>query len=86
MMQERGIKARGKREFVVTTNSKHKLPIAANLLQRNFMAAAPNQVWTGDIACIATDEGWLYLAVVVDLFSRQVVGWSMQPHMQRAHW
>jgi transposase InsO family protein len=82
MMQEHGIKARGKRKFVVTTDSKHKLPIAANLLQRNFTAAAPNQVWTGDITYIATDEGWLYLAVVLDLFSRQVVGWSMQPHMQ----
>ena len=60
----------------------HKLPIAANLLQRNFTAAAPNQVWTGDTTYLATDEGWLYLAVVLDLFSRQVVGWSMQPHMQ----
>ena len=59
-----------------------RLPIAANLLQRNFTAAAPNQVWTGDITYIATDEGWLYLTVVLDLFSRQVVGWSMQPHMQ----
>lgn len=80
-MQEHGIKARGKRKFVVTTNSKHSLPIAKNLLQRNFTASAPNQVWTGEITYIATDEGWLYLAVVLDLFSRQVVGWSMQPHM-----
>ena len=82
MMQEHGIKARGKRNFVLTTDSKHKLPIAANLLQRNFTAAAPNQVRTRDITYIATDEGWLYLAVVLDLFSRQVVGWSMQPHMK----
>jgi hypothetical protein len=82
MMKEHGIKARGKRKFVVTTDSKHNLPIAENLLQRNFTASAPNQVWTGDITYIATDEGWLYLAVVLDLFSRQVVGWSMQPHMQ----
>ena len=50
--------------------------------ERNFTANAPNQVWTGDITYIATDEGWLYLALVLDLFSRQVVGWSMQPHMQ----
>ena len=77
MMQEHGIKARGKKKFMVTTDSKHKLPIAANLLQRNLTATAPNQVWTGDITYIATDEGWLYLAVVLDLFSRQVVGWSM---------
>ena len=59
IMQEHGIKARGKRKFVVTTDSEHKLPIAANLLQRNFTAAAPNQVWTGDITYIATDEGWV---------------------------
>jgi transposase InsO family protein len=58
-MQERGIKARCKRKFVVTTDSKHSLPIAANLLQRNFTTSAPNQVWTGDITYIATDEGWL---------------------------
>ena len=63
IMQEHGIRARGKRKFVVTTDSKHKLPIAANLLQRNFKAVAPNQVWTGDITYIATDEGWLYLSV-----------------------
>ena len=82
MMKEHGIKARGKKKFVVTTDSKHNLPIAPNLLQRNFTAEAPNQVWTADITYIATDEGWLYLAVVLDLFSRQVVGWNMQPHMQ----
>jgi transposase InsO family protein len=81
-MQEHGIRARGKRKFIVTTDSKHDLPIAPNLLQRNFTADQPNQVWTGDITYIATDEGWLYLAVVLDLFSRQVVGWSMQAHMQ----
>ena len=57
MMKEHGIKARGKKKFVVATDSKHKLPIAPNLLQRNFTAAAPNQVWTGDITYIATDEG-----------------------------
>jgi putative transposase len=82
LMQEHGIRARCKRKFVVTTDSKHHLPIAPDLVQRNFTAEAPNQVWTGDITYIATDEGWLYLAAVIDLFSRQVVGWSMQPHMQ----
>lgn len=82
MMKAHGIKARSKRKFVNTTDSRHSLPIAPNLLQRNFTASAPNQVWTGDITYIATDEGWLYLAVVLDMFSRQVVGWSMQPHMQ----
>ena len=82
LMQLHGIRARCKRKFVVTTDSKHHLPIAPDLVQRNFTMTAPNQVWTGDITYIATDEGWLYLAAVVDLFSRQVVGWSMQARMQ----
>ena len=75
-------RTRCKRKFVVTTDSKHHLSIAPDLVQRNFTPIAPNQVWTGDITYIATDEGWLYLAAVIDLFSRQVVGWSMQAHMQ----
>ena len=82
LMQQHGVRARGKRKFIVTTDSKHNLPIAPNLLQRNFTVATPDQVWSSDITYIATSEGWLYLAVVIDLFSRQVVGWSMQPHMQ----
>jgi transposase InsO family protein len=81
-MQRNGIQARGKRKFVVTTDSKHDLPIAPNLLNRDFTPEAPNQVWTSDITYIATDEGWLYLTAVIDLFSRQVVGWSMRDHMQ----
>jgi len=81
-MQRHGIRARGKRKFIVTTDSKHKLPIAENLPNRNFTPEAPNQVWTSDITYIATDEGWLYLTGVIDLFSRQVVGWSMTEHMQ----
>ena len=82
LMQRHGIKARGKRKFVVTTDGKHKLPIAPNLLERNFTAPAPNRVWTSDITYIATDEGWLYLTAVIDLFSRQVVGWRRCEHMQ----
>ena len=81
-MQANGIRARGKRKFAVTTDSKHNLPIAQNLLQRNFTPAAPNTVWTGDITYIRTDEGWLYLAAVIDLHSRAIVGWSMQAHME----
>jgi putative transposase len=84
LMQEHGIRARGKRRFrVTTTDSRHDLPIAPNLLNRNFTVAAPNQAWAGDITYIATEEGWLFLAVVIDLFSRRVVGWSMQPDMRR---
>ena len=82
LMQRHGIKARGKRKFVVTTDSKHNLPIAPNLLARNFSPEAPNQVWASDITYIATDEGWLYLTGVIDLFSRQLVGWSMRDNMQ----
>lgn len=84
LMRQHGIRARGKRRFRVTTDSRHGLPIAPNLLNRNFTVAAPNQAWTGDITYIPTNQGWLFLAVVIDLFSRRVVGWSMQPEM-RSH-
>ncbi len=64
-----------------TTDSRHALPLARNLLDRQFTAAAPNQVWLADITYIPTNEGWLYLAVVLDLFSRRVVGWAMRETM-----
>ena len=82
LMQLHGVKARAKRKFKATTDSNHGLPVAENLLQRDFAPLAPDQVWSSDITYIATDEGWLYLTVVMDLFSRQVVGWSMKPHMR----
>ena len=82
LMKQHGIKARGKRRYVVTTDSRHNLPIAPNLLNRQFQPDQPNAVWTSDITYIPTDEGWLYLAAVIDLYSRQVVGWSMKSHMQ----
>ena len=82
LMAEHGIRARTKRKFVVTTDSKHRLPVSPDLVQRRFTPEAPNQLWCGDITYIATDEGWLYLAAVIDMFSRQVVGWSLQEHMQ----
>lgn len=84
LMHRHGIRAKCKRKFVVTTDSKHRLPVAPNLLERNFSAEQPNQVWSGDITYIPTDEGWLYLAGVLDLHSRQLVGWSLQAHMQTA--
>jgi transposase InsO family protein len=84
LMQQHGIQARGKQRFrVTTTDSRHDLPMAPNLLNRKFTVAAPNVAWSGDITYIPTDEGWLFLAVVIDLFSRRVVGWSMQPDMRR---
>jgi putative transposase len=81
LMRDNGIRARHKRRYKATTDSKHSMPVADNLLQRNFTPEAPNRVWTGDITYIATDEGWLYLAVVLDLFNREVVGWSIKPRM-----
>lgn len=83
LMSLHGIKARGKRKFKATTDSGHGLPVAQNLLDRQFTPLAPDRVWASDITYVATDEGWLYLAVVIDLFSRQVLGWSMKPHMKR---
>nr|SPD49178.1 protein of unknown function [Cupriavidus taiwanensis] len=82
LMAQHGIRARHKRKYIATTDSNHDLPVAANLLERNFSPTTPNQVWTSDITCVATAEGWLYLAVIIDLFSRQVLGWSMRPHMK----
>ena len=82
LMQQHCIKVRTKRKFVVTTDSRHSLPVEPDLVQRRFNPEAPSQLWSGDITYIATDEGWLYLAAVIDLFGRQVVGWSLQPNMQ----
>ena len=82
LMQLHGIKARSRHKYKATTDSRHALAVAPDLLQRNFRPPAPNRAWCSDITCIATEEGWLYLAVVVDLFSRRVVGWAMQPHMR----
>jgi putative transposase len=82
-MQEQGPRARGRKRFrVTTTDSRHDLPIAPNRLDRQFQVKVPNQVWVGDITYIATEEGWLYLAVVVDLFSRRIVGWSFRSEMR----
>jgi putative transposase len=81
LMRENGIRARHKRRYRVTTDSKHNLPVAPNLLNREFTPTEPNQVFSSDITYIWTDEGWLYLAVVLDLFNREVVGWSIKPRM-----
>ncbi|WP_414646213.1 IS3 family transposase [Bradyrhizobium sp. 2S1] len=76
----RAIMARPRR--VRTTDSRHDLPIAANLLERNFTATAPNRIWLADITYIETDQGWLYLATVMDLYSRRIVGWAMADHLR----
>ena len=80
-LRRQGLRAKAARKYKATTNSNHTLPVAENLLQQNFTAQRPNQVWVGDITYIDTDEGWLYLAVVLDLYSRKVVGWSMGERM-----
>ena len=77
LMHEQGIAAKTKRKFRCTTDSNHDLPVADNLLARQFAPAAVNQAWVADITSIPTAEGWLYLAAVEDLYSRQIVGWSM---------
>lgn len=81
LMRQHGIRARHKRRYKATTDSKHGLPVAPNILDRNFTPTAPNQVWTSDLTYVWTDEGWLYLAVVIDLFNREVVGWSISARM-----
>jgi putative transposase len=82
LMRKHGIRARRPRRRIRTTNSKHSQPIAPNLLDRQFTAEAPNQKWVADLSYIDTDEGWLYLATVMDLFSRRIVGWAMADHME----
>jgi len=83
LMCENGLAARRKRRFRVTTQSDHDHPIAPHLLQRNFHAEAPDRVWVGDITYVWTREGWMYLAVLIDVYSRRVVGWAMRPYLTR---
>jgi len=83
LMQQQGLRARKKRRFQTTTDSRHGLPVAANILDRQFTVTAPNRAWVTDITYLWTREGWLYLAVILDLFSRRVVGWSMSEHITR---
>jgi len=83
LMREDGLFARRKRRFVCTTDSKHSFAIAPNLLARDFTAHAPDRVWVTDITYIWTREGWLYLAAILDLFSRRVVGWAVDASIDR---
>ncbi len=83
-MRRAGLRALVAPRFRTTTDSKHSLPVAANLLERDFGAPGANVKWASDITYLWTGEGWLYLAVVLDLFSRRVVGWSLQASLNRA--
>jgi len=81
LMKVHGIVGKAKKKFKATTNSKHTLPVAENLLNQHFVADKPNTIWISDITYIPTMEGWLYLAVILDLYSRQVVGWAMSDRL-----
>jgi transposase InsO family protein len=83
LMRDLGLKAKARRRFKVTTESRHSFPVAANILGRRFDVEKPNSVWTADISYIWTLEGWLYLAVVMDLFSRQIVGWAIDKRIKK---
>lgn len=80
--RRQGLRARAARKFKAATNSDHSMPVAPNLLEQDFTASGPNQNWVSDITYLSTDEGWLYLATVIDLYSRQVVGWAMDKRMK----
>jgi putative transposase len=83
LMRQHGIRAiMARPRWVRTTDSCHDFPIAPNLLDRNFTAAAPNRIWLADITYVETDQGWLYLATVMDLYSRRIVGWAMADHLR----
>jgi len=81
-MRRLGLRALAKRKWKATTDSKHLLPVAENLLNREFNASAPNQKWVTDVTYVATQEGWLYLATVMDLYSRAIIGFSIQEHLE----
>jgi transposase InsO family protein len=83
LMREQGLRARTKRRFQRTTDSQHGLPVAENVLDRQFTAPTPNTAWVSDITYLWTREGWLYLVVILDLFSRRVVGWALHDRITR---
>lgn len=81
LMRDNGLRAKAARKYKATTNSKHSLPVAPNLLTQDFSVDKPDQKWVSDITYIWTDEGWLYLAVVLELYSRRVIGWAIAERM-----
>ena len=82
-MRENGWKSKVVKKYKATTNSNHNLPVAENLLNREFTADRPNQKWVSDITYVPTDEGWLYVAGILDLYGREVIGWAMGDRMTK---
>lgn len=80
-LRRQGLRAKAVRRYKATTNSRHNLPVAENLLNQNFCAERPNHAWASDITYVHNDEGWMYLAVVLDLYSRKIVGWAIDARM-----
>jgi transposase InsO family protein len=83
LMHKHSIRSKTKRKFKVTTSSRHQLPVFPNILEQNFEAEAPNQIWASDISYVWSMEGWLYLAVILDIYSRIIVGWSISAYLDR---
>jgi putative transposase len=81
LMRENGIRSKVKRKYKATTDSNHRLPVAPNRVKRDFTAVAPNRLWCTDITYLWTEEGWLYLAAIIDVFSRKIVGWAMKDRL-----
>lgn len=81
LMRQDGLRVSPRRAYRITTQSKHNRPVAPNILGREFMAPVPNHTWLSDITYVPTEQGWLYLAIVLDLYARRVVGWAMEPYL-----
>lgn len=85
LMRENNIRSRVKKKFKITTDSKHKYPISGNLLKQRFVVSRKAQVWVSDITYIKTDQGWVYLTIILDLFDRKIIGWSISERMNTSH-
>ncbi|EKS8367504.1 DDE-type integrase/transposase/recombinase [Bacillus cereus] len=83
LMQQEGLRSITVRKYKATTNSNHPYNVYANLLDQNFVANKPNQIWMSDITYIHTDEGWLYLASIMDLYTRKIIGWHIDARMTK---
>ena len=83
IMREHDIRAKTAHKFKVTTDSKHNMPLSENLLKQNFSVSIPDRVWVSDITYIRTQEGWMYLSIILDLYSRKIIGWSISDRITK---